>query len=67
MPEEKAPDLLDFANISGQRMAKRMLQTAAAGNHNCILMGPPGIRQNYACKCIKKHIATNVTRMSYLK
>lgn len=41
-PESQEQDLLDFGNISGQRMAKRMLQIAAAGNHNCILMGPPG-------------------------
>jgi magnesium chelatase family protein len=41
-PEQKDPVLLDFANISGQKMAKRMLQIAAAGSHNCILMGPPG-------------------------
>lgn len=40
--QPSAPDLLDFGNISGQRMTKRMLQIAAAGNHNCILMGPPG-------------------------
>ena len=41
-PEPKESNFVDFGNISGQRMAKRMLQIAAAGNHNCILMGPPG-------------------------
>ncbi len=32
----------DFAAIKGQRHSKRMMQIAAAGNHNCIMVGPPG-------------------------
>ena len=33
---------VDWADIHGQRHAKRALEIAAAGGHNVILMGPPG-------------------------
>ena len=48
--EEQFETLLDFSEVKGQENIKRALEVAAAGAHNCLLIGSPGSRKNYACK-----------------
>ncbi len=39
---EQSPAPVDLGEVSGQHVARRALEIAAAGGHNLLLVGPPG-------------------------
>lgn len=50
---------MDFSEVKGKENVKRALEIAAAGGHNCLLIGSPGSREN---NVIKKN-DYNITRI----
>jgi magnesium chelatase family protein len=52
-PPERVESSQDFSEIYGQENAKRALVIAAAGQHNVLLIGPPGVGKSFLAQATR--------------
>jgi magnesium chelatase family protein len=52
------PYAADFSEIKGQEHVKRALEVAAAGGHNCLMIGPPGAGKTLLARSLPSILPT---------